>query len=154
MISLARGQKTKLADLTAALQLQVALRFNAPQLAFDFSCFGLDEEGKLSDDRYFIFYNQTESPERALRLTSSTPHEAQFALDLSRLPASVNRLVFVATVDGTGAMSAIESGEFSLGDGKATVAQFALEGALFGTEKAIMVAEIYRKGEWRLAANG
>ncbi|RYG70686.1 hypothetical protein EON80_07200, partial [bacterium] len=39
-------------------------------------------------------------------------------------------------------------------DGKATVAQFALEGALFGTEKAIMVAEIYRKGEWRLAANG
>ena len=29
---------------------------------YDFSCFGVDEVGKLSDDRYMIFYNQTSAP--------------------------------------------------------------------------------------------
>ena len=29
---------------------------------YDYTCFGLDGAGKLSDDRYMQFYNQTVSP--------------------------------------------------------------------------------------------
>lgn len=154
MTTLSRGQKIKLADLCSALQLQVALRFDAPHLKFDFSCFGLDENGKLSDDRYFIFYNQKQSPEKALQLQIVSPFEARFALDLSRLPAKVKRLVFVATIDGEGAMNAIKSGNFFLGASSGSRAQFTLKSSDFGAEKAVMVAEIYFKSEWRVAANG
>ncbi|MDQ4063413.1 MAG: TerD family protein, partial [Actinomycetota bacterium] len=54
-----RGQKSKLQDLTLATDLTVSLDVQAPgSPEFDISCFGVDEQGKLSDDRYFVFYNQ------------------------------------------------------------------------------------------------
>ena len=47
------------------------------EIKFDFSCsstteidvccFSLDKNMQLSDDRYFIFYNQLESPESAIK---------------------------------------------------------------------------------------
>jgi stress response protein SCP2 len=154
MISLTRGQKVKLADLTSALRLEARMNFDAPQLNFDFSCFGLDESGQLSDDRYFIFYNQRDSPENALQLASSSTREAHFTLDLAQLPKSVLRLFFVATVDGPGQMSGLQSGKFSLSAENQIIAEFAFVGADFSSEKAIMVGEIYFKDQWRIAANG
>gem|GEM_PF-5478211 len=29
---------------------------------YDYCCFGLDAQGRLSDDRYMVFFNQTSSP--------------------------------------------------------------------------------------------
>ena len=150
MPQLTRGQKTKLADLTSALQLRAEISAQAPGLTFDFSCFGIDANGKLSDDRYFIFYNQTSSPEGAIRLASA----GTFDLDLNRVPASIARLVFVATIDGNGTMANLQSGAFVLSANGNEVARFELRGADYGAEKAIMVAEVYRKDVWRVAAVG
>ena len=33
---------------------------------YDYCCFGVDASGKLSDDRYMVFYNQTSSPSREI----------------------------------------------------------------------------------------
>jgi stress response protein SCP2/5-methylcytosine-specific restriction endonuclease McrA len=154
MQTLMRGQKIKLADITRSQQLQVALRFDSSNLNFDFSCFGLDESGKLADERYFVFYNQLQSPENALRLTKSGPREAQFIVDLARLPGTISRLVFVATIDGAGTMSDITHGQIAIGDSGVPRVRFIVQGSDFGVEKALMVAEIYKKGEWRIAANG
>ena len=33
---------------------------------YDYCCFGIDAAGKLSDDRYMVFYNQPQSPEGAV----------------------------------------------------------------------------------------
>lgn len=143
-----------MADLTPALQLQIALNFEAPGLAFDFSCFGLDAAGKLSDARYFIFFNQKASPENALELDSLSSNGAQFSLDLAWIPDSISRLVLVATVDGEGAMNALKTGQLTLRDPSGAKAEFRLRGSDFGVEKAIMVAEIYRKDVWRVAAVG
>ena len=154
MKTLSRGQKIRLAELSSSTQLQVRLECKAGALGFDFSCFGLDENGKLSDDRYFVFYNQKQSPGNELKLLSFDASSANFSLDAARLPMSVRRLVFVATVDGAGDMSQLKAGRFVLSDASGEIGEFSFAGSDFASEKAVMVAEIYFKGEWRVAANG
>jgi tellurite resistance protein TerA len=150
MLSLTRGQKTKLGDLTPALQLTATITASGPALSFDFSCFGVDTADKLSDDRYFVFYNQKSSPSGEITMSGS----GQFAFDLSRLPSTIKKLVFVATIDGAGEMRSLQTGSFSLQTSGSEVARFELRGSDFGPEKAIIVAEIYLKDIWRLAAVG
>ena len=150
MPTLTRGQKTKLCDLTPGLQLRAELAANAPGLTLDFSCFGVDASDKLSDDRYFVFFNQKASPESAISMSSS----GTFDVDLARLPATIKKLVFVATIDGAGEMRALSSGHFRLSAGGSEVVRFEFKGADFGAEKAIIAAEIYLKDVWRLAAVG
>ena len=155
MPQLMRGQKIKLADLTPNLQLRAGIGASSPALSFDISCFGVDSNGKLSDDRYFIFFNQRASPESALRMVGSQSGDAEtFEIDLSKLPTSIQKLVFVLTVDGAGEMKSLQSGYFRLEAGGSEVARFPFAGSDFGVEKAIMVAEVYKKDVWRLAAVG
>ena len=149
-MTLTRGQKQKLAELTPSLQIEAELGAAAPGLTFDFSCFGVDGTDKLSDDRYFVFYNQKASPEGAISLSGS----GKFAVDLARLPASIKKLVFVLTIDGNGTLSQLGSGSFRLSSKGAEVARFEFAGKDFGAEKAIIAAEIYLKDVWRLAAVG
>ena len=155
MPQLMRGQKIKLADLTPNLQLRAGIGASSPTLSFDISCFGVDANGKLSDDRYFIFFNQRVSPDGALRMSGSQSGDAEtFEIDLSKLPATIQRLVFVLTVDGAGEMKSLASGYFRLEANGSEVARFPFSGADFGAEKAIMTAEIYKKDVWRVAAVG
>ncbi|RYX82836.1 tellurium resistance protein [bacterium] len=148
MPTLTRGQKIPLD--TSLTHLQAAFALQAPGLTLDFSCFGIDANGKLSDDRYFVFYNQKEAPQAAVRLVG----DSSFELDLDRLPASIQKLVFVITVDGNGEMQQVNSGSFTLGTSGSEVARFEFKGSDFGREKAVMIAEIYRRDGWRLAAVG
>ena len=155
MPQLLRGQKIKLAELTPALQLRAGIGAVSPTLSFDISCFGVDANGQLSDDRYFIFFNQRTSPDGALRMVGSQSGDAEtFEIDLSKLPASIVKLVFALTVDGAGEMKSLSSGYFRLEAGGSEVARFPFAGADFGAEKAIITAEIYKKDVWRLAAVG
>lgn len=39
---------------------------NGGGTVYDDCCFGVDAAGKLSDDRYMVFYNQTQSPGRKI----------------------------------------------------------------------------------------
>ena len=150
-----RGQKIKLADLTPSLQLRAGIGAVSPTLSFDISCFGVDANGQLSDDRYFVFFNQRTSPEGALRMIGSQSGDAEtFEVDLNKLPASVQRLVFVLTIDGAGEMKSLQNGYFRLEASGQEVARFPFSGADFSAEKAIIVAEIYLKDVWRLAAVG
>jgi tellurite resistance protein TerA len=152
---LTRGQKLKLADLSASQQWQIGVSAQASNLAFDISCFGIDAEGKLSDDRYFIFFNQKSSPEGALQLGAvQDGDDAVFALDLARLPATIRRLVFVITIDGDGTMAGLNRGHVRFLANGAEAARFEFQGSDFGPEKAIMAAEIYSKDVWRIAAVG
>jgi tellurite resistance protein TerA len=156
METLARGQKKKLTDLTSATCLDVGV--NVPSLGargLDVSCFGLDGEGRLSDDRYFIFYNQRSSPCGALTALGARQGDSEvFRLDLAKLPSSIRRLVFTVTLDGEGAMAELAPSSLRLlADGR-PVAGFDFSGRDFGAERAVMIAEIYWKDAWRLAAVG
>lgn len=121
----------------------------------DPGCFGLDAAGRLVDDRYFIFFNQLASPEQALTLHD--PMKGNFGLNLSRLPDNVQQLVFTTTVDGTGSVRDLGDCVWELrtpGEHGVALAQFAFHGRELEDVQALMVAKIYLKDGWRIAAIG
>lgn len=154
-----RGQKASLASLgltaaAPAVTLSVSLELSGnPEV--DVSCFGLDAEGKLSDDRYFVFYNQPQSPCGSLAAKGPSGKARQvFEADLSRLPDKIKRLVFTATVDGGGSMRQITGGSVRLSSGGADIVEFQPQAGDYKDEKALMLAELYWKDGWRFAATG
>ncbi len=151
-----RGQKSKLSALTRTQELVVGLGVEAPgSPVFDVSCFGVDESGKLSDDRYFVFYNQKQSPEGEISALGARDGDREtFRINLSHLPQKIHKLVFAITLDGAGTMSQVSRGHLRIIAGGAEVARFPFAGVDFGQEKAIIAGELYRKGEWRFAAVG
>jgi uncharacterized protein (TIGR00266 family) len=155
MTDLMRGQKVRLETLTQAtlLDVSVELQFQNNRVV-DVSCFGLDASGRLSDERYVVFYNQRRTHDGSIESLGRSGAEERFRIDLQRLPESVRRLVFVATLDGAGAMSEISSGDFSLREGRRELARYSFRGLDFGNEKALMIAEIHFQDGWHVAATG
>lgn len=151
-----RGQKAKLQDLTPSRQIEVAVNVApAAGQTIDLSCFGLDANGKLSDDRYFVFYNQKSSPCGGLAAAGPQGGSQEvFRIDLARLPATIKRMVFIATLDGTGTMATLGVSHLKICAGGQTCASYTFSGSDFKEEKAVMIAEIYHKDVWRFAANG
>ncbi|WP_306395221.1 TerD family protein [Telluria beijingensis] len=150
MTTYSRGQKGKLSDLGTGHVFNVDVEIAANGASVDVSCFGLDANDKLSDDRYMVFYNQLASPEGAVRLELGGGR-ARFAVNLDQLPASIAKLVFVAAIDGAATMRTLGASSLSLG----SALRFPWSGADFGDEKALIVAELYRRdGQWRFGAVG
>lgn len=123
--------------LTIKLQIEGAA-------TYDFCCFGVDSDNKLSDDRYMIFYNQLSAPNGEI-IGKGIPSGMEFTINLNALPATIQKLVFTASIDGAGVMGEISSHKIFIGD--AISADF--NGDDFEREKAITSLEIYRKNGWR-----
>lgn len=153
MLILSRGQRLQIAEIThkTTLEFSLKLEFATPRVC-DFSCFGVDADNRLSDDRYFIFYNQKQSPEGAIRAIDQAGLP-RLVVDLDRLPASINKLVLVATLDH-GRMADLTRLQLIVGDGSHERAFFTLTGRDFAGETALLVAEVYRRDPWRLHAMG
>ncbi|MFF0427312.1 TerD family protein [Streptomyces sp. NPDC004520] len=150
-----RGHKAKISDLTAGTDLYVGVQIAAPGLTFDISCFGLDAEERLSDDRYFVFFNQPKSPEESIQLLGAQSGDTEsFRVTLDRIPAHIHKLSFTATIDGAGQMSQIGPGHLRIVAGGEEVARYAFTGAEFSTERAVMLGDFYLKDVWRFAAVG
>lgn len=154
-MDLLRGQKASIRQLCGGLELEVELYHKAP-LEIDVSCFGLDDAGRLSDERYLVFYNQKQSPGGEISVSSGAASgSVRFHLRLDALPPQIAKLSFTASIDGTRTMRELEKGYAGiLRDGR-EVARFSYDSAQFHAERAIVVCEIYRRGnDWRFNAVG
>ncbi|MDT0306265.1 TerD family protein [Streptomyces sp. DSM 44917] len=150
-----RGQKARLTDLTLGTDLYVGVQIGGPGLTFDISCFGLDAAERLSDDRYFVFYNQPKSPEESLQLLGAQAGDTEsFRVTLDRVPDAIHRLAFTATLDGDGTMSQVAPGYLRIVAGGEEIVRYAFDGSEFTTERAVMLGDFYRKDGWRFAAVG
>ncbi|MFD5571587.1 TerD family protein [Streptomyces cadmiisoli] len=150
-----RGHKAKISDLTAGTDLYVGVQISGPGLTFDISCFGLDADERLSDDRYFVFFNQQKSPEEAIQLLGAQAGDTEsFRVTLDRIPQQIHKMSFTATVDGAGQMSQITTGYIRIVAGGEEVARYAFNGSEFSTERAVMLGDFYLKDVWRFAAVG
>ena len=118
---------------------------------YDYCCFGVDASGKLSDDRYMVFYNQTSSPGREI-MYSPNGSGAKFVLNLSALPGTIVKLVFTVSIDGSGTMGNISHHSVRIQQGLSESIALELSGSDFRQEKAIISIEIYKKDVWRFAA--
>ncbi|MFK0114418.1 TerD family protein [Streptomyces sp. NPDC090994] len=150
-----RGHKARISDLTAGTDLYVGVQISGPGLTFDISCFGLDADERLSDDRYFVFFNQPKSPEEAIQLLGAQAGDTEsFRVTLDRIPPQIQKLSFTATLDGAGQMSQIGPGYIRIVAGGEEVARYPFDGSEFSTERAVMLGDFYLKDVWRFAAVG
>ncbi|MGB9995181.1 TerD family protein [Streptomyces pseudogriseolus] len=150
-----RGHKARISDLTAGTDLYVGVQISGPGLGFDISCFGLDADERLSDDRYFVFYNQPKSPEESIQLLGAQAGDTEsFRVTLDRIPQQIKKLSFTATIDGAGQMSQIGPGYIRIVAGGEEVARYPFNGSEFSTERAVMLGDFYFKDVWRFAAVG
>ncbi|MFB7465559.1 TerD family protein [Streptomyces sp. NPDC056224] len=150
-----RGHKAKISDLTPGTDLYVGVQIAGPGLTFDISCFGLDANEQLSDDRYFVFFNQPKSPEESIQQLGAQAGDTEsFRVTLDRVPASIHKLSFTATIDGAGQMSQIGPGYIRIVAGGEEVVRYSFTGAEFTTERAVMLGDFYLKDVWRFAAVG
>ncbi|QLH24001.1 TerD family protein [Streptomyces sp. Rer75] len=150
-----RGHKAKISDLTAGRDLYVGVQIAGPGLSFDISCFGLDADERLSDDRYFIFFNQPKSPEEAIQQLGAQAGDTEsFRVTLDSIPPTIQKLSFTATIDGAGQMSQVGPGYIRIVAGGEEVARYAFDGTEFSTERAVMLGDFYLKDVWRFAAVG
>ncbi len=145
---LQKGQRLRLNDLTDSQKVVIRAGVRIGSGDADVTCFGVDEGGRLSDERYFIFYNQPRSPEGAVSMTASGG-ETVFNIDLGLLPVTVQKLVVTVASEGA-LMRDITEGVISLSGGDENVAEYHFSGADFGEERALILCEIYRKANvWR-----
>ncbi|MFE1024271.1 TerD family protein [Streptomyces sp. NPDC058818] len=150
-----RGHKARINDLTAGTDLYVGVQISGPGLSFDISCFGLDADERLSDDRYFVFFNQPKSPEESIQLLGAQAGDTEsFRVTLDRIPPQVQKLSFTATIDGAGQMSQVGPGYIRIVAGGEEVARYPFSGSEFSTERAVMLGDFYLKDVWRFAAVG
>ena len=144
-----KGWKDKLenhVNLNENIFVDMKVKGNAD---YDFCCFGVDGNGKLSDDRYMIFYNQKLSPNGEISV-EDIPDGARYTLKLSAVPEFINRLVFTVSIDGNKTMGEMNSLETKVYQSGAKDIEMTLGGNDFSNEKAVIVMEIYRKDIWRI----
>lgn len=144
-----KGWKDKLekyVDLNENIFVDMKIRGNAE---YDFCCFGVDLEGKLSDDRYMVFYNQKTTPQKEVSITE-LPDGVRYTLKLSAIPAYINKLVFTVSIDGAQTMGEMENFITKVYQQEAQSLELSLTGGDFAKEKAVIAIEIYRKDVWRI----
>ncbi|WP_182406893.1 VWA domain-containing protein [Psychrobacter sp. GP33] len=151
------GQRSPLSNLGIDDTALITLKFiRQSPIEMDISCFALDAAGKLINDDYMVFYNQMSSPCEQIKLThyESQPSsiksiQAEFKINLAKLPATVDSLFFVLSADTL--LNQIQSLEISIWQ-QTQKAQAEYQAADFAQQQASMLMQIYRKnGIWRLA---
>ena len=151
MINIVRGFRGKLEDSIQVVQpFQVHME-TMGNAEYDTCCFGVDANNKLSDDRYMIFYNQLRSPDGEI-ICNGSGNFSDYTVNLSAMPANIQKLVFTVSIDGAGTMGQIRSHKVQILQNGAVCMELNLTGKDFQNEKAIIGVEIYMKSVWRISA--
>ncbi|MDR1040939.1 MAG: TerD family protein [Deltaproteobacteria bacterium] len=152
-----KGQRIKIREITAdpSFDVGITMHLSGPG-EIGCVCFCLDASGALADSRWLIFEENATSPEAAVKFMGTSRGDGHdYEVTLGNVPAEVDKIVFVAFVNGPGAMNQLTYGHLRVKAGDRELSRYVLSGHDFGQEKAVMLAEIYRKGgEWRLYLNG
>ncbi|MBQ7528881.1 TerD family protein [bacterium] len=155
-MDLLRGHRGKISALTTSqvIEVEILCRYKGKG-EVDISCFCVDSDNKLSDDRYFVFYNQPKSPlGEIVKLGAQEANKERFRVELNRLPEFLKHVIFVASIDGEGDMSFLDSGYVLLTANGQELGRYVFKGKDFRQEKALIIIEFYRKDEWRFSVVG
>lgn len=150
-MNLQKGQRDKLEKYcNVAQEIEVVMDISG-EAVYDFSCFGLDAQGKLSDDAYMVFYNQIQTPGGEVRYQRNG-NQACFSINLTKLPERIQKLAFTVTIDGKGYMEAVGFHTITLRQNQQEFLGLYLKGTDFQKETAVISMEIYKKDGWRFSA--
>ncbi|TAE73273.1 MAG: hypothetical protein EAZ84_13180 [Verrucomicrobia bacterium] len=152
---LIRGQKATLATFgqgTAAPHLPLGFTLDMTgQPKVDVCWFNLDELSRSSDERYFMFSHQPQSPCESIAAPGASGNARQvFAVEFSKLPPTARRLIFTLTMEGAASMPQITRGAVRLPSAGGTFAELHSQGEDYSDEKALMLAETLLEGRMAL----
>ena len=146
---------------------ELSLSDSNPQSCdIDASVFALGADGKIPDERYFVFYNNSQSPDGAIahsgdNQTGQTQGDDEtIYVDLEKVTAAVEEMVFVVTIHDAHAkhqnFSQIRNAFIRLYDREtgSELARYDLTEA-FSEETAVEFGRLYKKdAAWRFQAVG
>jgi stress response protein SCP2 len=144
---LVKGQNTAL----AASQVQIVVEVAVPT---DLSALLVTANGKVRSDADFIFYNQPDGPGVSCR-QGGTGQPWRVHVDTSAVPADIERVRVVVSVDGTGQrFGQVAPPTTRIFDAAgAELAQYVITG--LDTETIVIATELYRRnGAWKIRAVG
>lgn len=124
----------------------------------DVSVLLLDSSGKVRSDSDFFYYNHPAAADGSVQLLGKTPtdggSEDRIGLDLTAVPADVERLVVAASRYGGSRFGELDDLRMTVADRTGDVLLgFSIADA--GVESAFIFGELYRRGpEWKYRAIG
>ena len=137
MTSLTRGQNTPL----ASSQLTANVAGVTPGTV-DLMVFQVSSAGKVRSDSDFVFFNQPTSPEGAVRLTGPST----VAIDVAKVPHGIDMLRLAVSMDDSAPGSLADVPGLGVTIGPISAPALGLT-----TERAAVLAEIYRRGDqWKV----
>lgn len=176
-LSLVKGQKLSLSkEAPSMVKCIVGLGWKAhaqgtagAEFDLDASAFLLNEQGKCRSEGDFVFYGQPKSAcgsvessgdNRTGSTSGTTADDEQIKVDLTRVPADVQKIAFTVTIYDAETrrqnFGMVQNAYIRLQDAAtgAEVCRFDLS-EQSSTETALIFAELYRKdGGWRFNAVG
>lgn len=168
-INLQKGQKIDI----GLSKITVGLGWNPNEgtghdFDLDASAFMIDGNRLIPSDEYFVFYGNTDSPDAALHHTGDDPtggnsadgDDESIEVDLSRVNASVNEILFVVTIhdsiDRKQNFGQVRNSYIRIvDDGNGSeIAKYEL-GEDFSIETGVEFGRLYRRGNhWKFEASG
>ena len=134
----------------------------------DASAFMLNAARKIPTDSHFIFYNNTDSPDQALRHTGDDPTGGNSAdgddeiieVELNRIAADIQEILFVVTIHGAATakqnFGQVRNSYIRIVDQNSgnEIAKYELDED-FSIETGVEFGRLYRRdGKWKFEASG
>ncbi len=155
MLKLSKGQNLPLPAGVAGID--VVIGWARSEIEVDASALLLGADGRVGADGDFVFYNQPESPNGAVRFlgvrATENGAQARIAIDLSTIPAPVQTVALAGSV-ATGSFGQLGELTFRVDDRAGhSLALYAAGDA--ASESAFLFGELYRRdGKWKIRAVG
>ncbi|MBE9187026.1 pentapeptide repeat-containing protein [Microcoleus sp. LEGE 07076] len=170
-IELTKGERFNVSqEVPNFSKLAIALGWQVSQTAqncdIDASVFMLGADGRIPDEKYFIFYNNLTSPDGAARHSGNSRNgqvegdDETVYLDLSKINSAIQEIVFVVTLhegqEKNQSFSQVTNAFIRLYNSETgnELVRYNLN-QIFSQETALEFGRLYRKnGEWRFQAVG
>ena len=158
-IQLTKGERFNLAkEAPQVKQIEVALGWRvSQQYDLDASVFMLGADGKIPDEKYFVFYNNLESLDGSVGYSVKN-NNPSFSIDLTKVSPVVEEMLFVVTIHDAKTrkqnFSQVENAFIKLSDRSTNteLARYELKES-FDRETAVEFGRFYKKNnEWRFQA--
>lgn len=157
-----KGQKIPIAHQGLLTNIQARLGWNIrnANCDVDVSAFLLNSTGKVLGDDWFVFYGQKVSPDGSTQFSNdSTQDKEIISIDFTKLNLSVNKIVFVLTINEALEkklnFSMLKDAYIRIMDNSNTeIVSFKIE-EYYSNITSMMIGEIYlHNGNWKFNAIG
>lgn len=145
-----RGQRTRLSDLGVQGQLRLELGVR-PADRFEVVVAGLGSDDRLVDTTFLLSRHQPESFEGSVHLTGGGSHGVhELRCDLDRIPPSVTTLRLVLVGLERWSADSLDEAWLRVAPPGVKPVRWAFSGEAMAGERAIIVADLYRRVDWRI----